>query len=302
MTATGNAPILVGVDGSDSALRATAWAARAAAGRHAPLSLVAAMTIPAPYGAGIGLPPGSFDELEREGRRRLHEAAEVAKRVAGEEPGLKISTEYHTGNAVPILRERAREARMLVLGTRGLGEFSGTFVGSVAVALVAHGPCPVVVVRGRTPGAEPPAEGPVVVGVDGSPLSEAAVGAAFEEASARGARLVAVHAWSDAAVSGVVGFVPGELPWEEIETSERIVLAERVAGWRERYPDVAVDRVVTRDRPVRSLLREAEHAQLLVVGSRGRGGFSGMLLGSTSNALVHSAPCPLLIMRTEPGS
>ncbi|PRX45206.1 nucleotide-binding universal stress UspA family protein [Prauserella shujinwangii] len=301
MTTTGNAPILVGVDGSDSALRATAWAALAAARRHAPLLLVATLPGPAPYGAGVGIPDRFFVDLETEGRRRLAEAAETAKQAGGETATLEIRTEFHIGGPIPVLRERAREARLLVLGTRGLGELTGTFVGSVAVALVAHAPCPVTVVRGRTPGAEPPREGPVVVGVDGSPLSAAALGAAFEEAALRRTRLVAVHAWSDAALSASAGFSPGELPWAEIETAEQVVLAERLAGWRERYPDVPVDRIVTRDRPVRSLLHEAEHAQLLVVGSRGRGGFSGLLLGSTSNALVHSAPCPLLIVRPGAG-
>ncbi|PXY22328.1 universal stress protein [Prauserella muralis] len=295
MTATGNAPILVGVDGSLSALHATEWAARAAALRHAPLTLVATMATPAPYGAGVGLPPTYFDDLEQEGRRRLGEAADAAKHAAGEAAGLVIHTEYHLGNPVPVLRDRAKAARMLVLGTRGLGEFTGTFVGSTAVSLVSHGSCPVVVVRGSGPDARPPADGPVVVGVDGSPASEGAVAAAFEEAALRGARLVAVHAWSDAAVSSMFG-VP-EVPWDEIETSERVVLAERLAGWQERYPEVDVERVVTQDRPVRSLLHHAAQAQLLVVGSRGRGGFSGMLLGSTSNALVYTAPCPLLVMR-----
>ncbi|MEU3274959.1 universal stress protein [Saccharomonospora sp. NPDC006951] len=309
----GNAPILAGVDGSASSLLATAWAARAAAQRHAPLVLVATMLMPVPYGAGIGPPPGYFSGLEAEGKRRLDEADEHARLVAAEVSGageLAVSTEFHIGNPVPILRERARSARMLVLGTRGLGELTGTFVGSVAVALVSHGPCPVAVVRGRGQDGEPPAEGPVVVGVDGSPMSEAAVAAAFEEAAVRGTSLIAVHAWSDASFAAATGFsglgpsgaLGAEgLVWDEIETKERLVLAERLAGWQERYPEVSVERVVRRDRPLRGLLELAAQAQLLVVGSRGRGGFSGMLLGSTSNALVYSAPCPVLIVRHQPG-
>lgn len=296
---TGNDPILAGVDGSTSALRATAWAARTAARRHAPLVLLTVMPVPGPYGSGVGLPATFFDGMEAEGRRRLAEATDTAKRAAGELPGLTVEQEFYVGSPVPILRDRAASAGMLVLGTRGLGELTGTFVGSVAVALVSHSPCPVAVVRGPTPEAEPPTDGPVAVGVDGSPLSDAAVAVAFEEASLRGVRLVAVHAWSDTARPGVFGFPAAELPWEEIETAEQVVLAERLAGWRERYPDVEVQRVVTRDRPARSLLHAAARSQLLVVGSRGRGGFSGMLLGSTSNALIYSAPCPLLIVRAQ---
>ncbi|ASR36503.1 universal stress protein [Prauserella marina] len=300
----GNAPILAGVDGSTSALRATAWAARTAARRHAPLVLVSTMLMPVPYGAGIGPPAGYFSGLEAEGERRLAEAEEHARLAAAGAGELTVSTEFHIGNPVPILRERARAARMLVLGTRGLGELTGTFVGSVAVALVSHGPCPVAVVRGRGQDGEPPAEGPVVVGVDGSSTSEAAVAAAFEEAAVRGTSLIAVHAWSDAsfaAMAGLEGLGTEGLAWDEIQTKERLVLAERLAGWQERYPEVSVERVVRRDRPLRGLLEPAARAQLLVVGSRGRGGFSGMLLGSTSNALVYSAPCPVLIVRRQPG-
>ncbi|MFF5986519.1 universal stress protein [Prauserella flavalba] len=297
MTAAGNPPVLVGVDGSDSALRATAWAARTAARHHAPLKIVAALTVAAPYGAGVGVAQGYFDGLEEEGQRRLAEAADVAAKAAAGLGELTVTTECLLGGAIPVLREQAAHARMLVVGTRGLGELTGTFVGSVAIALVSHGPCPVVVVRGRAPGAEPPAEGPVVVGVDGSPLSDAAVAAAFEEASLRKCPLVAVHAWSDVPLLSAFGPFAGNAPWDEIETAEQVVLAERLAGWRERYPDVAVQRVVTRDRPAHSLLLLAERAQLVVVGTRGRGGFSGLLLGSTSNALVYSAPCPVLIVR-----
>lgn len=298
MTATGNAPVLVGVDGSESALRAVEWAARTAAMRGCPLVLVAALPVPAPYGAGVGLPKSYFDELDAEGRRRLAEAEEAAKRATGARlPELLVDTEFHAGSAAPVLLERAASARLLVLGTRGLGELAGTFVGSVAMSLVAHAPCPVVVVRGRTPQDRPPPEGPVVAGVDGSPISDRVLAAAFEEAALREARLVAVHVFSDVALPGAFGLATADLPWEDIETSERVVLAERLAGWQERYPQVEVDRVVERDRPVRSLLKHADDAGLLVVGSRGRGGFSGMLIGSTSNALVHTAPCPLLIVR-----
>lgn len=298
MTPTGNAPILAGVDGSESALRAVEWAARAAATRGCPLTLLAAMPVPAPYGAGVGLPQSYFDELEAEGNRRLAEAEEAAKRAtSGELPELDVATELHMGSAVPVLLERAGSARMLVLGTRGLGELTGTFVGSVTLALVPHAPCPVAVIRGRLPGEAPPTEGPVVVGVDGSPVSELALAAAFEEAALRETSLVAVHVFSDAALPGAFGMPSADLPWNDIRTSQQAVLAERLAGWQERYPQVEVHRVVERDRPVRNLLRHADQAWLLVVGSRGRGGFSGMLLGSTSNALLHTAPCPLLIVR-----
>ncbi len=153
-------------------------------------------------------------------------------------------------------------------------------------------------IRGTKPEEPPPAHGPVVVGVDGSPASESALAIAFDEASLRGADLVAVHTWiefsSDSAYAYAHQFI---VDWDVIETRERELLAERLAGWQERYPDVTVRRVVTRDRPVRCLLEHAADAQLLVVGSRGHSGLPGMLLGSTSQALIYHAPCPLLVVR-----
>jgi nucleotide-binding universal stress UspA family protein len=124
------------------------------------------------------------------------------------------------------------------------------------------------------------------------------VALALEEASLRGADLIAVHTWldyaSDVAYATARPFV---VDWNAVEIREREMLAERLAGWQEKYPDVSVRRVVSRGRPVRGLLEQATEARLLVVGSRGRGGFGGMLLGSTSQALVYHAPCPLLVVR-----
>jgi nucleotide-binding universal stress UspA family protein len=191
---------------------------------------------------------------------------------------------------------------MVVLGSRGLGGFTGLLVGSTAVSLAAYGQCPVAVVRGRTLADPPPGSGPVVVGVDGSPTSEGAIEVAFDEASFRGVGLVAVHTWSDVTVGSAFDIAAVSLDWQAVETDEQRLLAERLAGWQEKYPDVRVHRVVTRDRPVRSLLAQAGNAQLLVVGSRGRGGFAGMVLGSTSQALLHHAPCPVLVVRPHRGA
>ncbi len=146
---------------------------------------------------------------------------------------------------------------------------------------------------------QPPTEGPIVVGIDGSESSKAAVEVAFEQAAARGASLVAVNVWSDVSVQPSLGASPEDPLWSSIQTGEEVVLSERLAGYQERYPDVTVERVVARDRPVRVLSEFAEKAQLIVVGSRGRGGFTGMLLGSTSNALLHTADCPVMIVRPE---
>lgn len=153
-------------------------------------------------------------------------------------------------------------------------------------------------IRGPASGAAPPTQGPVVVGVDGSPASEAAIALAFEKASMRNVGLIAAHTCIDFSDDCSYAYARQFLVnWDGIETDERELLAQRLAGWQEKYPDVRVHRAVTRDSPVHHLLEHGAHAGLLIVGSRGRGGISGMLLGSTSRALIHHAPCPLFIAR-----
>ncbi|MDT7708642.1 MAG: hypothetical protein QOG20_4249 [Pseudonocardiales bacterium] len=297
-----NRPIVVGVDGSTSALHAALWAADEAAQRHRPLRLVFATDSYA-FGCAEGMaPPQSyFDEIEAAGTRVL---ADVEAAVRAAHPELGVALDLQTAASVPTLVEQTDGAHLLVLGSRGTGGFRGILVGSTAVALVAHGHCPVAVVRGPAPDAAAPTAGPVVVGVDGSPTSDAAVAVAFDEASWRGAELVAVHAWLEYAPDGAAGAAPArrlDAEWVRAEQEEQEVMAERLAGWQEKYPDVAVRRVLTRGRPVERLLEHATGAQLLVVGSRGHGGFSGMLLGSTSQALIHHTTCTLLVVRQAAG-
>jgi nucleotide-binding universal stress UspA family protein len=133
----------------------------------------------------------------------------------------------------------------------------------------------------------------VLVGIDGSPESDAATALAFDEASHRGVDLVALHAWSDVGVFPALG-----MAWQDRESRGQEVLAERLAGWQEQYPDVRVQRSLVCDTPAKWLLEAAERAQLIVVGSRGRGGFARMLLGSVSSAVVHSAKSPVLVVRS----
>ncbi len=235
-----------------------------------------------------------FEALTSDGRQQLA-AAETAIRQA--HPGLDVDTDLRTEDPVPALVELSRDARLIAIGSRGLGGFQGMLAGSTAVALVARGHCPVAVIREQPEGV-PPRYGPVVVGVDGSPTSEPALAMAFEEASLRDADLVAVHTWAEFASDTAYAYARQFfVDWEAVETRERELLAERLAGWQSRYPEILVRRVVTGGRPAGSLLKCAADAQLLVVGSRGRGVISGMLLGSTSHAMIHHAPCPLLVVR-----
>ncbi|SFB00654.1 Nucleotide-binding universal stress protein, UspA family [Amycolatopsis marina] len=289
----GNAPIVVGVDGSERALDAVRWAAREAAGWNTPLRLVSASGYPDLYiGATLPPPGGLLDELEQHGNNVVHEA-ELA---AAAEADVEIHTQVTPDSPIPFLIEASTTARMVVLGASGRGGFVGLLVGSTTIALAAHAHCPVVSVRGQ-----PAPEGPVVVGVDGSELSEDAIEFAFEEAALRDAELVAVHTWSDADTEAVFSETRLQFEWEPLEEAEQRVLAERLAGWQERHPDVRVRRVVERDKPRHQLLELSRGAQLLVVGSRGRGGFRGMLMGSTSQALLHHAECPVMVIRKEQG-
>ncbi|MGH4025866.1 MAG: universal stress protein [Pseudonocardiaceae bacterium] len=287
----GGGPVVVGIDGSQSALRAVRWAAADARSLGRPLLVVHATVWPLiGHPAPPAVPADYRTLMVDEARRWLQQAAEIAADAA---PGIDIQHELLTGDAGPVLLAQSAGAREAVVGSRGLGEFTGMLVGSIATVLTHHAPCPVVIVRG----AGDPA-GPVVVGIDGSPASDGAVAYAFDAASRAGAPLTAVHTWSDVAVEQLWGPPPSLLDWEAIREDQRRVLDERLAGWLDKYPEVTVKAVVEQDRPAHRLREAGRSARLLVVGSRGRGGFTGMLLGSTSRTLVYHAPCPLAVVRS----
>jgi nucleotide-binding universal stress UspA family protein len=138
------------------------------------------------------------------------------------------------------------------------------------------------------------------VGVDGSPASDSALGFAFEEASLRGTGLTVVHAWTMPVSTGPGDILPLVYDIDEVNAEETRLLAETVAGWQEKYPDVRVHRVVAHGAPAHELVQRSAGAELLVVGSRGRGGFRGLLLGSVSQAAIHHAQCPVAVVRTQP--
>lgn len=297
---TTRAPIVVGVDRSDAASKAVRWAAREAALRARPLHLVAAMPgTETTFRKAIALQAPEFPDQRYEGEERLSKAHAEALNSVGS-TGLTIVKHLRFGKVLELLLDESRDAAMLVVGSHGLDQLASSVLGSTSAAVALHAPCPVAIVR-HSPGANrSPLDGPVVVGVDGTENSEPAIAEAFEAASLHEVDLVAVHAWRDshlttAFTSDTDGVA---LDWDVIATAEHAVLAERLAGWKEKYPDVAVRRVVVRDRPARQLTAESASAQLVVVGRRGRGGISSILLGSTSRHLMHTASCPLLIVHS----
>lgn len=297
MTVPSPKPVVVGVDGSASALEAARWAAAEAVRRGTRLEVICCDVLAAAYPpdpAAVPMPQTYIDALEQQARVRLDRARDEARAAA---PELEVGAWMRAGTAAPVLIEESRRAQLVVVGSRGLGGFSGLLVGSVAVALCAHGHCPVAVVR--EPSADVGPDAPVVVGVDSAAAAdhELTLSAAFVAAMRRRCPLVAVHAWYESGSEQAWYRVRSEGYEAEVRSEQERFLSETMAGWREKYPDVEVRHVVVHGQPASALLEHSERARLLVVGTRGRGGFTGLLLGSTSQQLVHHAPCPVLVVR-----
>ncbi|MEQ0557978.1 universal stress protein [Amycolatopsis sp. NEAU-NG30] len=269
MTATAHRPVLAGVDASAASIAAVRWAAREAGRRDTTLRLLHACVFDSAS-------PRDQDELLLEHVHRfLRRAAAVAREWA---PGVRIETAVRLGLAADLLLADAADAALIVLGSHGLGGLRGALIGSVALRVAAEASCPVVVVPGHQPGRT----GPVVAGVDASESSEHALRFAFEEAAVTRAPVLVVHAWHDGDGDGV---------------AEQQELDTRVASWRAKYPDLEVFTQAVRDRdPARALRHAAPDARLVVVGTRGRGPVTGGVLGSTGNALLAHAACPVAVV------
>ncbi|GAA0927595.1 universal stress protein [Kribbella koreensis] len=286
------APIVVGYDRSQESTAAVNWAAAEAARTHVPLRVaevfeLVIMDRPSP---GKVVPLAALRTARERGLETL------AASIRQSHPHLQVETVLLEGTPAPELIEETSQARMLVLGTRGLGGFGAMILGSVAVQVSAHANCPVVVV--------PPDTLPtlhavrrVVVGVDGSKVSARAIDFAFQEAEALDGQVIAVNAWSSPFSTYENG--KGELVFDnaQVRDAAEVLVSEAIAGPRADHPDVKVDIELVPGRPAQVLLHAAESADLLVVGSRGRGGFTGLLLGSTSHQVLHHAHCPVAIVR-----
>jgi len=283
--------IVVGIDGSATSNAAIRWAAHEAGMHNVPLRLV--HIAPAPSITNVMVPvPTEFEEWQvTQARQVVREATELVAQVAAETgaPVRIADTDIYHATPVPTLIDLSKGADMIVVGSRGMGAFRRGLLGSISTGLLHHSHCPVAVIHD---GPTPPSHLPVVVGIDGSPASVEATATAFAHASRRGVDLVAVHAWSDDSLFAVPG-----VDWAAVAVGEEEALAERLAGMSEDYPDVTVHRVVVRDQPARYLAEQAQSAQLLVVGSHGRGGFAGMLLGSVSTTLAHTVTTPMIVAR-----
>ncbi len=289
--------VVVGTDGSPSSLVAVRWAAREAIMRHVPLTVVhAAVSLPVLVST-LAWPAGRIPEevleiQENEGRRVVADAIKVVKDVDSDRP--EMNSELFFGGAVPTLVDLSKEAKMVVVGCHGRSGRHRRLLGSVGTGLIHHAHCPVAVIHDEIASSPQSAQRPVLVGIDGSRASELATEIAFDEASWRGVDLVALHAWSDADMSTVFG-----MEVSAVQAAADKTLAEALAGWQERYPEVTVHGLVEFERPAVHLLEHSQRAQLVVVGSHGRGGFAGMLLGSVSSNVAQEARVPVIVARQQ---
>lgn len=288
MSSVSGLPVVAAWDESPGARAALVWAARAATKLGRPLRVV--LNVDPESQAAMSPVQFPLDESELTGA--LEGARPIIAAVA---PDLEVTTELLQGHVVGKLIEESRNAYSLVVGSRGHSRFVSALIGSVSDAVASHGHCPVVVVRGET---SYPETAPVVVGADGSATSQAAVGFAADYAIRRGAPLIAVNA------TGASDIIAPELLIDEtqnqaIRDEAQRFMAESLAGLCTENPDLVIEEKVS-DQPAADALVDAAKvagAQLMVVGSHGRGGFTGMLLGSVSRTVLHHAPCPVAVVR-----
>jgi nucleotide-binding universal stress UspA family protein len=266
--------VMVGVDLASGSAVATDLAAWEAKRRHQPLLLVHGYLREMPYSTfGLDLHQPLAASARHDARSRL---TDLEVRTRADHPGLAVRSTLVAGSAASTLVELSRTASLLVVGARGSGGFAGLTIGSVGAQVAMYAHASVLVVR-PSETAEPLAA-PVLVGLDGSRHGDALLAFGFDEAAARGVPLVALSAGRDA---------------------DRI-LVNALDGWPEKYPEVPVRTVAdSTDNPARRLMEATRHAGLVVVHSRGRGGFASLRLGSVSHALVAYAYCPVAVLRDE---
>jgi nucleotide-binding universal stress UspA family protein len=283
--------ILAAVDGSAESDAAVRWAATEAKTRRLPLTLMHAI-VPVVVTWPIRHLEAGYRRWQEDHAELVIDLATQLARAECAGSNLAVQNEIRHDGAAAALIGASRAATMVAVGSRGFGAIGAGLLGSVSRGLLHYARCPVAVVRAAEDSVN--STRPVLLGIDGSPASEAATALAFDEASRREVDLVALHAWSNVSPVGTVG-----PEWSEFEREGGEVLAERLAGWHEKYPDVKVQRRIVCDRAAQWLIEESARAQLVVLGSHGRGGITRMLLGSVSTTVAESSKTPVIVVRGE---
>ncbi|MDF5754626.1 universal stress protein [Spongiactinospora sp. TRM90649] len=284
-----NRVIVVGADGSDAATATAAveWAADDAARAGARLRIVHAVDR-APYAPATSSTPGQDDAMVS-----AHRVLSDAEAVAGKrQPGVDgdCDCELLQGAAAATLRGQAGDSAEIVIGGSGLGGFPGTVLGSVNTHVAGHAHGPVVIVR-----SDPDtAHGQVVVGLDDYPAGEPALAYAFEQAMLRASTLRAVYAWRPPAHAHIP---ERAYDLDEIAAARCRVAAAALGGWRQRYPQVPVIEDVRRAHPVDALISASAQADLVVVGSQGRGAIGTVMLGSVTLGILYGASGSVAVVR-----
>lgn len=281
--------VVVGVDGSASGELALGWAIKEAERTRGSLHVVHAMekevVLSDQYQLGTKEAPASNDPV-------LTTAVDTVRAVA---PQIRTTAHSVIGFAPTMLIAASKLAETLVLGSHGRGAIPTALLGSVSQQVAVHAECPVVVVRENDSQANRSSR--VVVGVDGSEAAKPALGYALAYAASTGSSLTAVHTWRWEPREGVSLDEPWAGDGAQIATKESAQVFKLLDGWSKKYPQVPVQRHVVRGDPVVELLDQAHGASLLVVGSRGRGGFIGLLLGSVSRRVLKRATGPVAVVR-----
>lgn len=281
--------VVVAIDGSEASDLALDWAVDEARRRNLPLHLVHARGVDDWWLMARAPVPRELIDIQDQ---LLEERVDRVRRQA---PGVVVSSDSAVGHAAKTLIDLSHDAEVVAMGARGRGPAKQALLGSVSAQVSAHAQCPVVVVRGNPVAA--PGQPRVVVGVDGSANCQDAVGYAFEQASSRSVGLTAVHAWAEELVDGLATLALSKEQHEAMVQERQAMVSEALAGWCSKYPDVDVREHILRAHPVEALLDEGRQADLLVVGSRGLGGFTSLLLGSVSRAVLARAACPVAVIR-----
>jgi nucleotide-binding universal stress UspA family protein len=290
-TDTATRPVVVGVDGSAVSTAALRWAVDEARRRSAPLWVVYALDESHSESFLLANPVFVAEE-RRAGKQVLDVAVGHARGLAAD---LHVRPVLDLGSPAVVLLTQSAAADLVVLGSRGRGGFAGMLLGSTSLQVAMHASCAVVVLRSALDGTGAgPSAGRIVVGADGSPASERAMRFAFARARQLGLGLTALRAWRSPAI---YVDVPSSPKWEQVEKAEQALQSEGLAPRREQYPEVDVVEKTVQGNAAAALVDESAGAELLVVGSHGRGGYGGLLLGSVSHAALHHARCPVAVVR-----